>query len=189
MLNRTLQLKKDAVAKRWLQDIYGTYAPETAKFLKRVKDPFSNPVGHTLITSTAAICDQICGDEMDADTVCTHLVEIIKVRAVQDMSPAQALSFVFLFKAAARVEIGNDVPAATLEILDHRVDQTALFAFDIYTKCREQMYQLRNQEMQRHVSVIIDKFNKENCGVDPDPENESGDGQTPQQQPIARCET
>jgi hypothetical protein len=170
MLSRTLQLKREAIAQRWLYSVYDSYAPETAKFLKKKKDPFDNPVGARMVASTAGICEQICADELDAEAVCGHLIEIIKVRAVQDMSPSKAMSFVFSLKDAARQELGQEADAALLTEIDRRVDQIALFAFDIYVKCREQMYQLRVNEVKRKVKTIINKFNKENCGVDPEDE-------------------
>ena len=186
MWRRILQDNGTAIAQRWLLEIFDSYPPETAKFLKKQKDPHANPVGHTLRICTAGICESLFAETLDAEAVCTHLMEIIKVRAVQDMAPARALSFIFLLRNAVRAETGGAATPEILALADERVDQAALFAFDIYVKCREQMYQLRVNEVKRNVSVIIEKFNKENCGVDPEPE-ESGAGET-LQQPIARCE-
>jgi len=173
MLSRTLQIKREAIAQRWLYAVYDMYAPETAKFLKKKKNPFDNPVGQRMVLGTQGVCEQLCADAMDAEAVCGHLVEMIKIRAVQDMSPSQAMSFVFMLKDAVRQELGQDADPGLLPEIDNRVDQVALFAFDIYVKCREQMYQLRMNEMKRNVKTIIDRFNKENCGVDP--EDEPGD--------------
>ena len=161
MLNDLLQQNKDSIIERWLEDTLATYAKDMSSFLDREKDRFANPVGHALRTGTRAIFENLL-DGMDPELICGHLNEIIKIRAIQDFPPGRAVSFVFLLKKAVRAGIGNKATdpklAPGLLDIDTKIDQIALFAFDIYTKCREQMHELRVNEVKRSVSALMDRF-------------------------------
>ncbi|MHC5037752.1 MAG: RsbRD N-terminal domain-containing protein [Planctomycetota bacterium] len=156
--------KKAAILQRWLEETLASYAPETSAFLHRGKDRFANPVGHALRTGTAGVLDALVED-MDPDRICRHLDEIIRVRAVQDMTPAEAVAFVFSLKKAARDVVGDSTrrPELTAGLLefDTRVDQVALFAFDIYSRCRDQLGELRINEMKRSVAALLERYHKD----------------------------
>jgi hypothetical protein len=152
VLATLLQNNREAITERWLELTLATYRSDSAGFLLAQKNRFANPVGQTLVQETAAIVDGLLRDAAP-DDICGHLEEVIKIRAVQEFSPSQAVSFVFLLKDAIREEIADPLVAAKareglLEIED-RIDQMALFAFDIYVKWREQVYNLRLQEIRK----------------------------------------
>ena len=81
---------------------------------------------------------------------------MIRIRAVQDLSPAEAVGFVFDLKPIVRKILGPEpAPAAKDEIdLEEKIDRLALAAFDVYMKCREQMWSIRAREI-RHQSLGI----------------------------------
>jgi hypothetical protein len=161
MLQELLRQNKDSIIERWLEDTFATYAKDTSSFLDREKNRFANPVGHALRTGTRAIFENLL-DGLDPDIICGHLNDIIKIRAIQDFSPGRAVSFVFLLKNAVRAGIGNYAtdPRLTPGLLeiDRKIDQISLFAFDIFAKCREQMHELRVNEVKRSVSALMDRF-------------------------------
>ena len=167
-LRRLLREKKGAIGRRWLEDTLASYAPETGAFLGRGKDRFANPVGHTLSAGTKGVFESLL-EGMDPAGICRHLDEMIRIRAIQDFTPSQAVSFVFLLKQAVRAELGNEAGnsrlMAELEEFDARVDQIALLAFDIFVRCREQVYELRVNEVKRSVKAITEMFNRR----DPEP--------------------
>jgi len=152
MLGGPLLGKKAAIGERWLASLLEAYGDDSATFFKQRKNRFANPVGQTYAESSRIILDEILGD-MDTSLICTHLDEIIKIRAVQELTPAKALSFVFSLKDAIRDEIGGDVQVAEaagdLRKIDVRIDQMALFAFDIFVMRREQVYNLRLNEIRK----------------------------------------
>jgi hypothetical protein len=156
-----LRERRNSILERWLERALALYAPDASNFFAREKNAFANPVGSTLREGASVILDNLI-DEFDAGCVCGHLEEIIKIRAVQDFSPSRAVSFVFLLKDAIRSEL-RDVDLDRhaqdeLARIDAAIDQTALFAFDIYVKCREQVYELRVDEVKRNVSAIMKRF-------------------------------
>ena len=161
MLRGLLAQKKEAIVARWLESTLATYAERASAFFQRDKDPFSNPVGHALRLGTEGVFENL-REGINAEGVCQHLNEIIKIRAIQDFSPAQTVSFVFLLKRAVRVELGSSLSEpgmlAELEAFDADVDQVALFAFDIYTRCREKLHELRINEIKRSVGTLIGRL-------------------------------
>jgi hypothetical protein len=103
----------------------------------------------------------------DPEKTCSCLEDIIRIRAVQDFSPARALSFVFLFKDAVRAELGRqcrEAPlAGELATLEKHVDRMALHAFDIYMQRREQVCELRVNEVKRSVGKMVERLNRRGC--------------------------
>ena len=165
-LSEILKERKIAITERWLEDIYATYPENVSSFLKRQKDQFANPVGHALRKCTAAILDCVL-EGQDMDGVRCYLEEIIKIRALQNMLPSQAISFILLLKKTVRTELAeyfdNQQLYSELTEFEDRIDQIALLAFDIFIECREKIYKLRVNEVKRNVSAIIRKFNKVDC--------------------------
>ena len=155
-LRDLLHSKKAAIHKRWLEKTLETYAPDASAFFDRQKDPFANPVGQALRAGTETMLDCLLG-EMDAEKICACLEEIIKIRSIQDFTPAQALSFVFSLKQVIREELKSDLNVE----LETRIDQLALFAFDVYVKCRERLYEIRVSEVKRSVSGLMRRLNRE----------------------------
>jgi len=170
-LKEILEEKKAAIVDRWLEDTLATYPGDTPAFFKRQKDPFANPVGHALRVGTRAVFEGLLNG-IEADKICHHLDEIIKIRAIQDFSPSQTISFVFLLKKIARKEAGKVAMepqlAAEWVTFDADVDQIALFAFDIYARCREQLHELRINEVKRSVSALINRSSKSQLDSQPD---------------------
>jgi hypothetical protein len=89
------------------------------------------------------------------------LDKLIRIRAVQDFSPSQAISFVFLLKKLLRDEFFSDLKAqGRLEDLlrfEAKVDNLAMMSFDIYTKSREMIYRMRVDEVKRSQSSLLRK--------------------------------
>jgi len=150
MISEFLLRNRAAIGKRWLAQICASYRPDMAGFLERQPDAFANPVGRAFATETGAILDGLC-EGADPRHLCRHLDEILRIRAVQDFSPAEAVSFVFLLKDAIRSELGDELrdPALLEELhtLENHIDQLSLFAFDIFEKWREKVYSLRLKEI------------------------------------------
>lgn len=125
---------REVAARKWLEATLASYPPETSRFLLEDKDPFRNPVGQAFKESLPVLVEEVLG-EMDAARIDAALERIVKIRAVQDVTPAGAVSFVFLLKPILRD------PAR-----EERVDRLALRAFDLYMQCREKIWAIRARE-------------------------------------------
>ena len=162
-LSDQLQQAKVAILKRWLEGTLATYSKDASVSFRRVKDPFANPVGHALRSGMQALFEALL-EGLDAQGACQCLDGVIKIRAVQEFCPSQAVSFVLLLKDAIRAELGRDVHrsqlASELAKLEQQIDQIALCSFDTYMRYREQVYELRANEAKRSVSRIMERMNR-----------------------------
>ena len=96
-LEELLLQKKSHILKRWLDLILETYPLDAQRFLKHQKDQFLNPVGST-ISREIEILFQEAIKGINPERTCASLDGIIRIRAIQDFSPSEAVSFVFLLK-------------------------------------------------------------------------------------------
>ena len=155
-----LSQKKAAILGRWLTTIYESYPPETAIFLRKEKNRFDNPAGYRISEGLAGLYGALL-QEMERDQILTFLDEIIRIRALQDFAPSQALAFIFLLKNVIRQELAEEIQKENLaaEILDleSRIDGLALLGFDVYSKRREKIYEIRANEMKGRVSLLLRK--------------------------------
>ncbi len=151
-----------ALAERWLALTFETYPPATRRLLVEEKDPFHNPVGAALREGIPRLAGELLG-AMDAGEITQALEGIVRIRAVQDFSPSQAVGFVFLAKRAGR----EALPAASAAELERRVDELALQAFDLFVRCREQIFEARLAESRRRFGVLEKIYTEEGTVTEP----------------------
>lgn len=160
-LKELLAKKQDAILRRWVDDALAMYSEDASKTFKREKDPFANPVGHSLRVGTRGIFEALLSGADDEETR-GYLDGVIKVRAVQQVPPSQAVGFVFSLKQAVRAELdvkpGDENLAPELAKLNGQIDRIALLAFEVYVECRDQLCELRISEVKRRVSWVMEKM-------------------------------
>lgn len=144
-----LRVQKDTIASAWIEKLLCSYPEEGAKFFKNQKNQFSNPVGHTIYENVPAIFKELTGGN-NRDRLKDLLREIIKIRAVQEFSPSEAIRFVFLLKEVIgdvlQLESFKKLSIHDVQEFDAIIDETALIAFDLYMESREKLFRLRLKE-------------------------------------------
>ena len=164
-----LRENRDAIVQRWLDGVLATYPGDASAAFGRQRDAFANPVGHSLREGTQGIFDVLL-EGVDAAKIRQYLLTIIKIRAVQQFSPSQAVGFVFGLKDAIRTEVGAAAGdgrfSPEVAEIEGQIDRIALAAFDLFVECREQVYELRVNEVKRRVSWVVDKMGQR--GLDPE---------------------
>jgi len=157
MIRELLRRHRDEVARTWFEDTLSAYPARAVEAWVRERDPFANPVGHGLRVGTGAVVDWLLGDG-DAHTMRRGLDDILRVRAVQELSPGDALRFVFRLKAVLRAELGEALADPTLRQelagLEARIDEIGLEAFELFLAHRERLYELRVAELKRTIPWI-----------------------------------
>jgi len=156
-----LKQRRREILKAWFRVIAETYPKETARFLESERDPFANPVGSTFTQGMEALLDALLKG-LGAEYLRSILDSIIRVRAIQDFTPSQALGFVFLLKDVIRKELLQDMAEKTLaehvRAFESKVDALVLLSFDIYMQCREKLYEVRANEIKRRYSYVIKRM-------------------------------
>lgn len=161
-LKALLSEKKAAIVKKWFDLIIDNYPADASDFLKKQKNRFSNPVGHTISQGIDGLFDEILHG-IDSEKLFPFLNDIIKIKAVQDFSPSKAVSFVFLLKQAIREEMGSEIKkkqmSDELRLFEEQIDELALLSFDIYMKCRERIYEIKADEVRRMTFRLLQRAN------------------------------
>jgi RsbT co-antagonist protein rsbRD N-terminal domain len=160
-IEKLLSEQKSAIIKKWFDAVVKTYPEDSSGFLGKQKDPFTNPVGHTIRHGIEGIFDELLGD-LDYERVSPFLDEIIRVRAVQDFTPSQAVSFIFSLKRVIRDELlkrREGIPWDELPALESRIDRLALFSFDIFVACREKLYEIKANELRNMTFRLLQRVN------------------------------
>lgn len=153
-----LKQRKATILKRWFDLVAEAYPANTSQFLKKQKDPFMNPVGSVVLQNLEPLFDELLA-EMDYETIKSLLDPIVRIRAVQNLSPSQAISFTLLLKKIIRENLSKELSKSQtvneLLLFESKIDEIALIAFDIYIKCREKIYEIKaNEERNRTFSAL-----------------------------------
>src|SRR4030042_3948457 len=160
--NDLLSEKKSAIVKKWFDSILNNYPSDASNFLKKQKDGFLNPVGHTIYQSIDGLFDEILHGA-DFEKVYPYLNDILKIKAVQDFSPSKAVSFIYLLKQVIREELESDIAknrfSEELKTFESQLDKLALLSFDIYMKHREKIFELRVNEIKNMTFGLLKRAN------------------------------
>ena len=161
-IKEVLAKKRSKIIKRWRDVIFDSYPDDSQRFLRKERDQFANPIGHVIYEEIEEIYDGLV-NEGDLDKITPGLENIIRVRAVQDFKPSQAILFVLQLKKVVREEFKGqtlaDELSGELQALENRIDDIALLAFDIYSQCRQKIFDIRVHEVRNQVGKLLEKSN------------------------------
>ncbi len=160
-LKNILSDKRSAVLKRWFDKIVETYPQDASGHLRKQKAQFANPVGYTITEGIEGLYESLLTG-LIPDEVATLLDGIVRIRAVQDFTPSEAVSFIFMLKKAVREELRQEisqqaVSSEELTAFEATVDDLALYAFDLYMKCREKIYEIKANEARSATFRLLQK--------------------------------
>ena len=137
---------QSTILKRWFNLIFETYPADTAAIMRKDRNQFTNPVGSTISREIETLFKQLCEGIQNGGCQAS-LDSILKIRSVQDFSPSKAVGFIFLLKRAIGETLKNEIckESAMDEWMkfQSKIDELALFAFDIYMDCREKICEIR----------------------------------------------
>lgn len=151
MLADSLLQHRAEILTEWFDGILAEYPPETAKFLRQRQDPFANPVGTGLREALTPIFDELVTG-WNTQRVQGSLDEIIRIRAVQDFSPSGAVAFLFTLKRLLRKHLGSGGLSSDNETIEGRLDELVMMAIDVYSRCREEVFDIRVKQI-RNLSL------------------------------------
>ncbi|MBI4843381.1 MAG: RsbRD N-terminal domain-containing protein [Nitrospirae bacterium] len=161
-INDLLIYKRPQIIENWINLIAETCPEESSIFLKNLNNRLNNQADTIVRGGIQSLFDGItCGA---IDKTYSILENILKVRAVQDLSASQAVGFMPLLKKAVWNELSAEIPKDKLaeELLDieSKIDELTLISFDIYMKCRERLFQLRAKEVKDTAYRFMQRANR-----------------------------
>ena len=140
------------IADEWIARVLDTYPEAFSAKLLLDQDPFRNPVGHALREGLSTLVEELLGG-MDQARIVPAMDSVVRMRAVQDFTAGAAVSFVFLLRDVASRHLRDD--PALLAVIDRRIDDLALVAFDLYMTCRDKLHELRTNELKRSLYLPL----------------------------------
>jgi hypothetical protein len=155
-----LQENRSAIVDQWFETVVGTYQEETRGPLRRQNAPFTNPVGFNTRQGLEGLFDGLLKGMIPSETS-RFLDGIVRIRAVQDFAPSEAIRFIFQLKGVVRRKLGETLqdPAvgADLGSFESTIDDLALFSFDLYMQCRETIYDIKAKEARSMTFRLLQK--------------------------------
>ncbi len=156
-LKETLLTNKEKILSLWIDRTLSSYI--SSSFFKSSGDRFANPVGANIREGLTCLFELVL-DKAGPEKMLAPLDQVIRIRAVQEFSPSQAVAPIFELKWVVRqvLTAGKKMrpPAEELDDFDCDVDRLGLLAFDLYTECREQLYKNRVHEIKSGRSILTD---------------------------------
>ncbi len=150
MLEKYFASKKVSICQRWLQLILQSQPAKDCVSVRRDKDRFNDPIGFTLERELPALYEKIVLLN-DVEAAHKSLENVIKIRAVQDLTPAQVINFIFLLKETVISELMelNISPYTSREVINFNdaIEKCVLLAINIYFTCREDIHELTIAEI------------------------------------------
>jgi hypothetical protein len=166
MLVEILSTQRDKLIAGWVSEVRDTY-PKAGriKFVQQ-SEQFNDPIGHILSRDLPALLNLILDDIDEQTRVHKHLKTLCRLRSVQEFSPSEAIGFVYSLKKVVRKSLTRDELSdarilAELLAFESRIDRLAMYAFDIYMSCREDVFELRTREAARRSDLIIKHFGEQ----------------------------
>jgi hypothetical protein len=146
-----LEGRKGALLDAWFARALEAYPADTAKFLRSERDAFANPVGTAFRKSLPVLLDFLLG-KAGRDEASRALLEIVRIRAVQETAPSRGLSFLLPVRSLLLDEASSS--RGELGDLEGRVDELAMLAFDLWSSERERMGDIKVREMKRRMYMV-----------------------------------
>jgi len=152
-----LQEKKKQIQDVWTDRTLDSYA--SSGFFKKSQDVIANPIGANIRDGLARIVELLL-QGAGPEEYSRPLDQVVRIRAVQDFSPSQAVTPFLELKWVIRQVLNDDKKTRhlvqDLDNLDCEIDRLALAAFDNYMQCRERLFQVRIQELKSGSYILSD---------------------------------
>ncbi len=152
-----LKENKKKILSIWIDRTLDSYT--SSGFFKTAKDKFANPVGANVADGLTKLFNLLVAG-VDKEEYAKPLDQIIRIRAIQEFTPAQAIAPILELKWVIRQVFSGKKDGRQsldeLDLFDCEIDRAALEAFDIYMACREKLFQTRIQELKSGSYILTD---------------------------------
>lgn len=148
-----IEARRDSILKAWRAGLDNASGSGHSSHARRV-NRFTDSVTYLVNESTNDVITWLAGPGSLED-VPESFVDMCRLKAVQETSPSVAFGFIFDLKRVIASVLGaSKGDAVGLDLVNRRIDQLVLFAFDRYVEFREKVYLIKVDEMQRGESLM-----------------------------------
>lgn len=160
-LQALLSDRKKDILKNWQKEIFQLYPADSIRFLTSENDQFANPVGHSIREHTENLFRELLTEgDITHEKIGPMLDEMLRIRAIHDFTPSEALRYLFFLKKIIAHEL-NEISELDNNLYSEmvsfyrRIDEIILIAFDIYSKCREKLFEIKVETAKNQVSGLL----------------------------------
>ena len=142
---------------RWVLE---AYPPDTQRFFRENKSPYSNAIGFTLRKGMEGIIDQVLRP-VSIEENRAILEPVMKVRAVENLPPSQGVKFILPLREVlfdiVKEEIEKGLLGQEWLDLNSRINHLALLSINLYSECREKVNQLSIEDWGKRAGADQDR--------------------------------
>ena len=159
-LKKILQAHEEDLLNAWFEKMLDSYPKESRKYFRKINSEFTNPVGANLHNSLEELLHTLISDAPNAEIVNENVNLILRIKAVQEVLPSQAVSFVPALKQVVEHVCGKALKDAKVNVdewLDFYsdIDTVSLYAFDSYCESRELIYKMRLDQIRQTNDILV----------------------------------
>jgi len=164
-LQEFLTQERNNLVEAWKGAVFALFPAEALPYLKKKKDPYMNPLAHTLASGLEELFDELLGLGRD-EAIDQILTRMIKTLAIQNQEASASLSFIFLLRkvlgralaAAGQPELLGDLEPVLEALLKRGIN--------ILVATREAIADLKINEMERKTYSLIKLVNRQQHKAD-----------------------
>lgn len=159
MLIDICKVAEEKILLQWVGDFLKHHTLDSIGTSRTIDDEFLNPSGTLVQNVTKKLFHAFLGEDTQLEDIKKSLTDIIRLQAVQDLSPAQALlpfislkQHIFLL---VEKELNNQAAFLEYKEIIDRIDTVLLMAFDLFAQKKEELYRVRVKELKSAQSQIL----------------------------------
>ena len=166
-LESFLEDHREELKLAWGKSILGSYPGQSQRFLNKDVDQFANPLAHSLKAGISELFDLLM-EGANAEQLSPVLSDMIKITSLKEGQPSKSLAFLFqlkqvAYKMASQAENADEI-LKDYVMLDRLVDQLIRLGFDIYAKIKEELLDIKGEELKQQVYSLM-KHQREIVGL------------------------
>ena len=164
-LQKLLSGRRKGILKKWQKEIFQLYPADSIRFLTSESNQFANPVGHSIREHTENLLNELLTEgDISPEKIGNMLDEMLRIRAIQDFKPSRALGYLYFLKNIIAQELNEACESYNnnlnnlypeLIALYSRIDEVTLIAFDIYSECREKLFEIKVETAKNQLSGLL----------------------------------
>ena len=145
------------VRKRWFEALVSDYPEESARHIRKNNDQFANPVGYVIGEVADSVVKGLA-ENSPASEIAGAMYPLIRIKAVQSFTPAEAVSCVLSLKRTVRDVldgVGPDDSDQIRTVLDSVFDEMLFLCFNQYSDCRDKLHEIKEDELKRNLYMLL----------------------------------
>jgi len=151
---------KERLLEEWFLWLVDHYPEPSKKFISQKDKPFTNPVGYNLFQNLKKLLFTISSGEIESQEFNSSLEEILKIRAVQDLSYWRSANIFRFLWDNFNVNLPEDKNIESYKADVEYYLRISEKAFETFISIREKIAQIQREEIRNLYGKFFDRLNE-----------------------------